>query len=166
MSHHPQVLPVIFGGTNGTSASTARSALSAAASGNNTDITQLNGLMFPYERILGVATGIDATSTGTIALYTCPASTIAVVTKVIVLVEAMSGFSVAGIGDIGVSSGDIVPSTTFTGLDDATKNFQLVTSGIVHTVVATEVVNLNLTTAFTATSCVLAVAVLGFEVPA
>ena len=56
-------LPVASGGTGGNTAATARSALSAAQSGTNTDITSLQPLAYAIENATVVGSGLSGTLT-------------------------------------------------------------------------------------------------------
>lgn len=56
-------LPVTSGGTGGNTAATARSALSAAQSGTNTDITSLQPLAYAIETATVVGSGLSGTLT-------------------------------------------------------------------------------------------------------
>ena len=56
-------LPVASGGTGGNTAATARSALSAARSGTNTDITSLQPLAYAIENATVVGSGLSGTLT-------------------------------------------------------------------------------------------------------
>jgi hypothetical protein len=56
-------LPVASGGTGGNTAATARSALSAAQSGTNTDITSLQPLAYAIETATVVGSGLSGTLT-------------------------------------------------------------------------------------------------------
>ena len=56
-------LPVASGGTGGNTAATARSALSAARSGTNTDITSLQPLAYAIETATVVGSGLSGTLT-------------------------------------------------------------------------------------------------------
>lgn len=60
-------LPVASGGTGGNTAATARSALSAAASGNNSDITQISGLTTALSPVFG-GTGRTTFTAGAVLL--------------------------------------------------------------------------------------------------
>jgi hypothetical protein len=60
-------LPVASGGTGGNTAAAARSALSAAASGNNSDITQISGLTTALSPVFG-GTGQTTFTAGAVLL--------------------------------------------------------------------------------------------------
>lgn len=118
-----------------------------------------------YEKVLGFAENVDGTAVATTALYTCPASRIAVPTKLILVANTVAGFTIVGIGDVGVGSADILPATTFTALNAAGKYLPTLIITPARLVVAADVVNLNITTAFTATTFSMAAILMGFEIP-
>lgn len=147
------------------SPSTALTNLGAAASGANSDITSLLALDSPYEHMLGFVQVSNATATGNSNLYTCPADKVALVTRAFVIATTLTGFSVTGICNIGVSSEDIIPATTLTNLITAGLYTNIETT-TARQMVATEVAVFRLTTAFTATTAALAVVLMGIKVPA
>lgn len=118
-----------------------------------------------YEKVLGTANVADATATGSVNLYTCPASRIAIPSRLIVLATDLTGFVSTAIFTVGVTGGDIISATTLTDLTTA-GSFTQVQTTTARYMLATEVAVFNLLTAYVATTASLAVVLMGIEAPA
>lgn len=118
-----------------------------------------------YEKVLGTANIADATATGSINLYTCPTGRIAVPSRILILAPDLTGFVSTGIFILGVTGGDIIPSTSLTDLT-AAGLYTRVPVTTARYMLATEVAVFNLLTAYVATTATLAVVLMGIEAPA
>jgi hypothetical protein len=106
-------LPVASGGTGAATAAAARTALSAAASGANSDITALNGLTTPLSVARG-GTGAETASAGLTSLGAQPSVNSSNVASVVSgLVTAGGGAVVASVGQQAIASS---PPTDFAGV--------------------------------------------------
>ncbi len=131
-------------------------------------ISQGNGAVPQYkavEQLLSTTTGIDGTTTGTDNLYTVPTGLKAHITRVILEVTAVTGFTSVGEFGVGVAAGedDIFSSTELTGLDATTKAYQFTNPlGVFRIAQAADVVKLGKDVAYTSTSFTITAHVFGY----
>lgn len=119
------------------------------------------------ERLVSTVSGIDGKSATTTTLYTVPAGRTFLATKAIVRITAIVGFAVVATAGIGIASGedDLFAAIALTGLNAANKAFTLTpTSGISGFGAAGSIIKLGIDVGYTATSCSLAVSLIGFLV--
>ena len=116
--------------------------------------------------ILATVTGIDGKVVATTNLFTVPTGFTAVCLQMVIRITAGSSITVAGTMGAGVAAGeaDIFPSGPLTGLT-VLGAFAVSTTQIGSvTAAAASVIKLGIDTGYTATSCTLAVDLIGFLV--
>lgn len=115
--------------------------------------------------LLSTTTGINGKSATTTDLYTVPAGKTAVITAANICVTSVTGFAVVGTAGIGVAAGesDIFPAVAMTGLDVAGECFSFLNNILVFkSAAAASVIKLGIDVAYTSTTTVLSVDLLGY----
>lgn len=178
-------LPVAIanGGTGGTSAAAARTALAVAASGSNSDLTAITGLSTPlaasqggtgtatplqvFPSLLSSTASINLKTQTATALYTVPAGKTLVTCEIIVRITASSGFAVAATISVGKASSynEVVAATALTGLSAVGSCVNLMDASalqIFNVMNAGDVVSINVGTGATATTLTATVDYIGY----
>ncbi len=159
---------VTLGGTTATSLALGRSGVTTDfPSGSTVDFTgaTVTGLVADGDvGILATVTSIDATSTGTTALYTVPVGKTAVILDAIVRCTAATAISAPAEGGVGIAAGedDIFSSQSFTSLTASGAHYRFPGGGFSQTAEASDVIRLGIDTAATGTSQTLAVDLIGY----
>jgi len=142
-----------------------------ADSGANECIAKVAGIFVnktvtsSSDDLLSKTSGIDLTTTGTTALFTVPGGESYSISKVIIVLTALTGFTSVGTLGIGIAAGedDIFQSTELTGFDATSKQYVFNPDAIVAGANATDVIRLGIDTAFTATTATADIYLYGYD---
>ena len=115
-------------------------------------------------RVLSTTSSIDLTSTGVTPLYTIPTGVTAIITQIVIRLTTATGVTVPPVIGIGIASGedDIISPTTLTGLSTNNEYFTIQNNGVSAKGNATNIINLGIDTAATATTMLAEIDLVGY----